>query len=65
MPETTKPKKLTAAGLVAKLRARGFDKSYVYLDEDGDKSVRVKCGQCEAMVIQGMACHERGCPNSR
>ena len=41
------------------LRARGFDQSYrirtgVY---------RPKCSQCEALVINGLACHETGCPH--
>lgn len=28
-------------------------------------SLRVHCPQCEALVIQGVACHETGCPLSR
>lgn len=39
---------------------RGFDQSYV----NEDKHIRVKCSQCEAMVINGIACHEAGCPNA-
>jgi hypothetical protein len=27
------------------------------------KYVRVKCDQCEILVINGIACHEHGCPN--
>jgi hypothetical protein len=23
----------------------------------------MKCDQCEMLMIQGIACHERGCPN--
>lgn len=41
------------------LTTRGFDKSYVR--EDG--TIRVRCSQCEALVINGLACHETGCPN--
>ncbi len=25
----------------------------------------MKCDQCEAMMIQGVFCHETGCPNQR
>jgi len=24
---------------------------------------RAKCEQCEALSINGVACHEKGCPN--
>jgi len=47
---------------VQDLRKQGFDLS-VY-----DRHVgywRVRCSQCEAMVIQGVPCHEAGCPNAR
>lgn len=26
---------------------------------------RVRCSRCEALVINGTACHETGCPNVR
>lgn len=26
---------------------------------------RVRCDQCEAAMINGVFCHETGCPNSR
>ncbi len=42
------------------LRRRGFDLSYY------DRSARVhrvRCSQCEPLVIQKQPCHERGCPN--
>ena len=26
---------------------------------------RVRCSQCEALVIMGVPCHERGCPNAK
>ena len=35
---------------------RGFDVS-----PDGD----VSCTQCEALVINGVPCHETGCPNMK
>jgi hypothetical protein len=25
---------------------------------------RIRCNQCEALMIQGVFCHETGCPNS-
>ena len=42
------------------LEARGFDACAE--TEDG---VRVRCSQCAALVINGVACHETGCPNAR
>jgi hypothetical protein len=27
------------------------------------KKVRVHCDQCQMLSINGVACHERGCPN--
>jgi len=47
---------------VENLRRQGFDLS------EYDRHIghwRVRCSQCEAMVIQGVPCHERGCPNAR
>lgn len=38
--------------------ARGFDASYLTAE-----GVRVKCRQCEVLGINGVACHETGCPN--
>jgi hypothetical protein len=29
-----------------------------------DYEARIKCGQCQMLSINGMACHETGCPNS-
>lgn len=26
---------------------------------------RVRCSQCAALVINGVPCHERGCPNQK
>lgn len=28
-------------------------------------TMRIKCGQCCAAMINGVFCHETGCPNSR
>lgn len=50
------------AALAASLRRQGFDKAHVIR---GTTTVRPRCSQCEALVIQGVACHERGCPNAR
>ena len=38
---------------------RGFDQSYL----TDRRTLRPKCSQCEALVINDTACHERGCPN--
>jgi len=39
--------------------ACGFDRS----TKDGPY-IRVRCSQCEALVINGSPCHETGCPNT-
>lgn len=49
-------------GILASLRARGFDTSKV---TPFTRGARVGCSQCEALVINGIACHETGCPNTR
>ena len=42
------------------LRARGFDlASHVPFTRE----YRVRCSQCQACAINGMACHETGGPN--
>lgn len=41
-----------------KLKWYGFDKS----SREGT-SVDISCSQCEVLVINGVPCHERGCPN--
>jgi hypothetical protein len=28
------------------------------------RAIRVRCSQCEALVINGIACHETGCRNA-
>jgi hypothetical protein len=38
----------------------GFDLTY-----RSGKYLRPKCSRCEALVIQGTACHETGCSNAR
>ena len=27
--------------------------------------MKIRCDQCEPMMIQGVFCHETGCPNMR
>lgn len=44
------------------LRRRGFDETY-YNRSQG--TYRVRCSQCQALVINGVATHESGCPNRR
>ena len=44
----------------ADLKARGFDLSH---PTPFVRGVKVACSQCEALVINGHASHERGCPN--
>ena len=48
-----------ASVLAQKVRRQGFD---LTTTEDG--SVYPQCSQCEALVIQGLACHETGCINA-
>jgi hypothetical protein len=43
------------------LAYEGFDASYVV---DAER-IKVKCSQCQAVAINGIACHETGCPNAR
>lgn len=53
--------------LIDSLIAQGFDLSYrKERDEYGRFTAawRVGCSQCEALVIQGVACHETRCPNT-
>jgi hypothetical protein len=38
----------------------GFDKcSYIR----GEQAYKIGCSQCQASVLNGVACHEAGCPN--
>jgi hypothetical protein len=46
--------------------SRGFDRSKrIGRDDTGRfcKGVHVRCSQCDAVVINGVAVHERTCPN--
>jgi len=45
---------------VQRLRDAGFDQSYAIPFE---RKWRIRCSQCEACSINGVPCHERGCPN--
>lgn len=47
-------------GIVRSLEARGFDRSRAVPFEQG---AEVGCSQCEALCINGVPCHESGCPN--
>lgn len=46
-----------------RLLALGFDLSRQYDRDDGGTYVRVRCSQCDALVINGTPCHETACPN--
>lgn len=48
------------ASMVQRLRDKGFDESRVIPFGGG---WRPKCSQCQALVINGVPTHERGCPN--
>lgn len=45
-------------------RSRGFDRAKV-VTENGEKYVYVACSQCQAICINGVPTHEKGCPNER
>lgn len=45
---------------IEELRDRGFDLSEAIPFQ---KAWKVRCSQCEALVINGHATHETGCPN--
>lgn len=46
---------------IARLRARGFDRSE---HNPATHISRVSCSHCEALVINGVSTHETGCPNA-
>jgi hypothetical protein len=48
--------------LASRLRKRGFDKSQY---DPSSRTTKLGCSQCQALAINGVACHERGCPNDR
>lgn len=47
---------------IEEFRRHGFDKTTNILFT---RRYRVACSCCEALVINGMATHETGCPNAR
>lgn len=59
MSQTLKKRK-TSLGTI--LRRRGFDLT-TYDRNSGYYSPA--CSQCQVLVINGCACHERGCPNQK
>ena len=48
---------------VDKLKRLGFNRSR--RSKDNPKYNTVACDQCSALVINGVPCHEQGCPNAR
>jgi len=56
----TKPKRRESLG--ARLRRQGFDRTRY---ERSGGYYQLSCSQCEAITINGVACHETGCPNAR
>lgn len=56
-----------SSSLLAQLHAQGFDQSYHVAGArvlgTPMHSARVRCSQCEALAINGIATHERSCPN--
>lgn len=51
---------MATRALVADLHSRGFDLSYAVLFQ---RAAELECSQCEAASINGVPCHETGCPN--
>jgi hypothetical protein len=47
---------------VRSIRRRGFDAT-TFNPKTG--LYRIKCSQCQMLAINGIACHETGCPNNR
>lgn len=48
--------------VLARLRANGFDESY---NIPFTKTYKIRCSCCAALAINGVACHETGCPNQK
>ena len=46
---------------LAMLKAQGFDLAE---NVPFTKTYRIGCSQCQACAINGVACHEHGCPNT-
>lgn len=58
---STKPKpRKVSLGTI--LRRQGFDETTY---DRRDQSYRPRCSCCSVMVINGIACHETGCPNQK
>lgn len=53
---------MSKLSLKKQLEECGFDRC---TPKPFEKSVHVGCSQCSALVINGLACHETGCPNSK
>ena len=47
------------ANRLDELAAYGFDESY----RTTTRTIKVRCSECEALVINGVPCHESACPN--
>ena len=55
-----------AARLAKTLREQyGFDKAHVATSDGGTRYARVGCSQCQAMCVNGVPLHEKGCPNEK
>lgn len=52
-----KPKRKSYA-MLRHWKRLGFDKSY-----QRGEYVHVGCSECVALVVNGVQCHETGCPN--
>ena len=51
---------------IQQLHDLGFDESeFRPFGSDGHHTWKVRCSQCQALVINGLPCHETGCPNQR
>ena len=49
-------------GYLDTLRINGFDDSFHI---PFTKTYKIRCSCCAALAINGVACHETGCPNQR
>lgn len=45
---------------LASLHTQGFDRSCILREG----FLKVRCSQCEATFVNGIPCHETGCPNT-
>ncbi len=56
----------TMKARIAVLQSMGFDNSYFTRKRTNyPATISPRCSQCEVLVIQGVACHETGCPNAK